>query len=75
MINSPQSLSRDGLTALSDAELAQKVSDAQETLNAMKERGEDTSVQEKVYQMYVDEYRHRTIADAPTQPSRLKKAK
>ena len=75
MIDSPQSLSRDGITALSDSELAQKITDSQETLNTMRAQGEDVSVQEKVHQMYVAEYKHRSIEDAPTQPSRLKRNK
>ena len=71
MIDNPLSLSKNGLTALSDSELAQKIKEALETLNQMKERGEDVSVQEKVYETYVDEYNHRS-SDTPTKPHGLK---
>jgi hypothetical protein len=74
MINDPLSLSREGLTALSDGELAQKIKEALETMNKMKERGEDTAVQEKVYETYVDEYNHRS-SDTPTKPHGLKAVK
>ena len=75
MINDPLSLSRDGLKALSDSELAQKINEALETMNKMKERGEDISVQEKVYEAYVNEYNHRSKNDAPTKPHGLKPVK
>mgnify|MGYP003450186932 CR=1 FL=1 len=75
MIDNPLSLSKDGLTALPDDELAQKVKEALETLTAMKERGEDVSVQEKVYEAYVSEYNHRSKSDAPTRPHGLKAVK
>jgi glutamate synthase domain-containing protein 1 len=75
MIDNPLSLSKDGLTALSDAELAQKIKDALETMTAMQARGEDSSVQEKVYEAYVSEYNHRSKGDAPTKPSGLKAVK
>jgi hypothetical protein len=68
MIDDPLSLSKDGLTALSDSELAQKIKDALEHISTMKERGEDVSVQEKVYEAYVSEYNHRSKADTPTKP-------
>jgi hypothetical protein len=75
MINNPLSLSREGLTALSDSELAQKIKESLDTLGRMKERGEDISVQEKVYETYVDEYNHRSKNDAPTKPHGLKAVK
>ena len=71
MIDNPLSLSKNGLTALSDSDLAQKIKEALETMNQMKERGEDVSVQEKVYETYVDEYNHRS-SDTPTKPHGLK---
>ena len=74
MIDNPLSLSKTGLTALSDSELAQKIKEALETLNHMKERDEDVSVQEKVYETYVDEYNHRS-SDTPTKPHGLKAVK
>lgn len=74
MIDNPLSLSKTGLTALSDSELAQKIKEALETLNQMKERGDDVSVQEKVYETYVDEYNHRS-SDTPTKPHGLKAVK
>ncbi len=75
MIDNPLSLSKDGLTALPDDELTQKIKEALETLTAMKERGEDVSVQEKVYEAYVSEYNHRSKSDAPTRPHGLKAVK
>jgi len=44
-------------------------------MNAMKERGEDISVQEKVYEAYVSEYNHRSKSDAPTKPHGIKPVK
>lgn len=75
MINDPLSLSKEGLTALSDTELAQKINEALERMNVMKERGEDISVQEKVYEAYVNEYNHRSKSDAPTKPHGIKPVK
>ena len=75
MIENPLSLSKDGLTALADDELAQKLKESLETMSQMKERGEDTSVQEKVYEAYVNEYNHRSNSDTPTKPSGLKAVK
>jgi len=75
MIDNPLSLSKDGLTALSDEELAHKIKEALETMNSMKERGEDTNVQEKVYEAYVDEYNHRSKNDVPTKPHGMKAVK
>jgi len=74
MINDPLSLSKEGLTALSDAELAQKINEALERMNVMKERDEDISVQEKVYEAYVNEYNNRS-GDAPTKPHGIKAVK
>jgi len=68
MIDDPLSLSKDGLKAVSDTELAQKIREALDRITAMKERGEDVSVQEKVYEAYVTEYNHRSKSDAPTKP-------
>ena len=68
MIDDPLSLSKDGLKALSDNELAQKIREALDRITAMKERGEDVSVQEKVYEAYVAEYNQRSKSDAPTTP-------
>jgi len=75
MIDNPLSLSRDGLSALSDSELAQKIKEALETVTKMKEHGEDISVQEKVYEAYVSEYNHRSKTDTPTKPHGLKAVK
>jgi hypothetical protein len=75
MVNDPLSLSREGLTALSDGDLAQKIKEAVDLLGKMKERGEDTSVQEKVYETYVDEYNHRSQNDVPTKPHGIKAVK
>jgi hypothetical protein len=75
MIDNPLSLSKDGLTALSDEELAQKIKESLETMTKMKEKGEDSSVQEKVYEAYVNEYNHRSKSDAPTKPHGMKPVK
>ena len=72
MIDNPLSLSRDGLTALTDEELAQKIKDALEQIDKMKEKGEDISVQEKVYEAYVSEYNHRSNGDVPIKPHGIK---
>ena len=75
MLNDPLSLSKEGLKALSDSELAQKINEALEKINAMKEHGEDISVQEKVYEAYVNEYNSRSKSDAPTKPHGIKPVK
>ena len=75
MLNDPLSLSKEGLKALSDSELAQKINEALEKMNAMKEDGEDISVQEKVYEAYVNEYNSRSKNDAPTKPHGIKPVK
>jgi hypothetical protein len=75
MLNDPLSLSKEGLKALSDSELAQKINEALEKMNAMKEHGEDISVQEKVYEAYVNEYNSRSKSDAPTKPHGIKPVK
>jgi hypothetical protein len=72
MIDNPLSLSRDGLTALTDDELAHKIKEALELIDKMKEKGEDVSVQEKVYETYVSEYNHRSNGDVPTKPHGIK---
>ena len=75
MLNDPLSLSKEGLKALSDSELAQKINEALEKMNAMKEHAEDISVQEKVYEAYVNEYNSRSKNDAPTKPHGIKAVK
>lgn len=73
MLNDPLSLSREGLAALPDEELATKINDTLKTIADMKDRGEDVSVQEKVYEAYVDEYNHRSQNDTPTKPHGIKR--
>lgn len=75
MIDNPLSLSRDGLTVLADEELAQKIKEALKQINTMREKGEDVSVQEKVYETYVSEYNRRSDSDAPTKPHGIKPVK
>ncbi len=72
MFDDPLTLSRQGLTAIPDDELATKINDVLETLKDMKVQGIDTSVQEKVYEAYVAEYDRRSKNDAPTKPHGIK---
>ncbi len=72
MFNDPLALSREGLMAIPDEELATKINDSLETIKEMKEKGIDTSVQEKVYEAYVAEYNRRSKSDAPTKPHGMK---
>ena len=68
----PLKLSREGLMAIPDEELATKISDAEASIEDMKNRGVDSSVQQKVYEAYVAESERRSQSDAPTKPHGLK---
>jgi hypothetical protein len=72
MFDNPLKLSREGLMAISDEELAAKMNDAQASVEDMKNRGIDSSVQQKVYEAYVAESERRSQSDAPTKPHGLK---
>lgn len=68
MFDDPLALSRVGLKAIPDDELATKINDALESIKDLKEQGIDASVQEKVYEAYVAEYDRRSKSDTPTKP-------
>jgi len=53
MFDDPLTLSRQGLTAIPDEELATKINDALEAIKDLKSQGIDASAQEKVYEAYV----------------------
>jgi hypothetical protein len=72
MFADPLKLSREGLMAMPDEELATKISDAEASIEDMKNRGIDSSVQQKVYEAYVAELERRSQSDAPTKPHGLK---
>jgi len=68
MFDDPLALSRKGLMAIPDEELATKINDAKEAIKDLKSRGIDASVQEKVYEAYAAEYERRASSDDPTKP-------
>jgi len=72
MFDDPLKLSREGLMAMPDEELATKISDARATIEDLKNRGIDSSVQQQVYEAYVAESDRRSQSDAPTKPHGLK---
>jgi hypothetical protein len=72
MFDNPLKLSREGLMAIPDEELATKISDAQAAIEDMKSRGVDSSVQQKVYEAYRAESDRRSQSDTPTKPHGLK---
>lgn len=72
MFDNPLKLSREGLMALSDEELATKIDEAQASIEDLKNRDVDSSVQQKVYEAYVAESERRSQSDAPTKPHGLK---
>ncbi len=74
MFDDPQTLSQEGLKAIPDDELATKIDDALEQIKDLQEKGVDTSVQQKVYEAYVEEFERRST-DAPTKPHGLKPVK
>ena len=73
MFDDPLSLSRQGLTAIPDDDLATKINDVLEAIKDLKSKGIDSSVQEKVYEAYVAEYDRRSKSDAPTKPHGIKR--
>ncbi len=72
MFDDPLSLSREGLKAIPDDDLATKIKEALEAIKDLKSQGIDASVQEKVYEAYVAEYNQRSKNETPTKPHGIK---
>jgi len=72
MFDDPLTLSQKGLSVIPDDELAAKINEALESIKDLKNRGIDSSVQEKVYEAYTEEFNRRSKNDAPTKPHGLK---